>query len=99
MPLSANLEVYFFLFIIMLRETIQMLFQGPYASRSSRVRIIDIITEHLVTHEAGAPIEKCEQAGELLFSIVLSEDNVDTHPHQLYERRMGVGKSSIIGKR
>ncbi|MCK5570826.1 MAG: ABC transporter ATP-binding protein, partial [Spirochaetes bacterium] len=65
-----------------IRKSIQMLFQDPYSSLNSRLRIGDIITEPLVIHEIGTPKERLERAKELLETVGITADNVNKFPHQ-----------------
>jgi oligopeptide/dipeptide ABC transporter ATP-binding protein len=81
------------------RKSIQMLFQDPYSSLSSRLRIGDIITEPLVIHEVGTSKERLERAKELLLTVGLSEDNVNKYPHQFsggQRQRIGIARALSI---
>ncbi|KKK90680.1 hypothetical protein LCGC14_2720590, partial [marine sediment metagenome] len=64
------------------RKSIQMLFQDPFSSLNSRLRIKDIITEPLVIHEIGTPKERLERAKELLETVWITADNMNKFPHQ-----------------
>jgi oligopeptide/dipeptide ABC transporter ATP-binding protein len=81
------------------RKSIQMLFQDPYSSLSSRLRIGDIITEPLVIHEIGTPKERHERAKELLETVGITADNVNKFPHQFsggQRQRIGIARALSI---
>jgi oligopeptide/dipeptide ABC transporter ATP-binding protein len=64
------------------RKSIQMLFQDPYSSLSSRMRVGDIITEPLAIHDVGTQHDRVERAKDLLSTVGLSAEDVNKYPHQ-----------------
>ncbi len=81
------------------RKSIQMLFQDPYSSLSSRMRIGDIITEPLAIHEVGTQRERIERARDLLSTVGLSSDDVNKYPHQFsggQRQRIGIARALSI---
>jgi oligopeptide/dipeptide ABC transporter ATP-binding protein len=81
------------------RRHIQMLFQDPYSSLNSRLRVSDIIAEPLTIHHAGSKKERIDRAKELLEKVGLSSDDVNKYPHQFsggQRQRIGVARALSI---
>jgi oligopeptide/dipeptide ABC transporter ATP-binding protein len=81
------------------RRSIQMLFQDPYSSLSSRMRVGDIITEPLAIHEVGTQHDRVERAKDLLSTVGLSAEDVNKYPHQFsggQRQRIGIARALSI---
>ena len=81
------------------RRHFQMLFQDPYSSLSSRMRIGDIVTEPLAIHDIGSQQERIERAKELLSTVGLSAEDVNKYPHQFsggQRQRIGIARALSI---
>jgi oligopeptide/dipeptide ABC transporter ATP-binding protein len=81
------------------RKSIQMLFQDPYSSLSSRMRVGDIITEPLAIHDVGTQHDRVERAKDLLSTVGLSAEDVNKYPHQFsggQRQRIGIARALSI---
>jgi oligopeptide/dipeptide ABC transporter ATP-binding protein len=81
------------------RKSIQMLFQDPYSSLSSRMRVGDIVTEPLAIHDIGTQHERVERAKDLLSTVGLSAEDVNKYPHQFsggQRQRIGIARALSI---
>lgn len=81
------------------RRHFQMLFQDPYSSLNSRMKIGDIITEPLVIHNIGTPKQRLERAKDLLVKVGLSANDMNKYPHQFsggQRQRIGIARALSI---
>lgn len=81
------------------RRHFQMLFQDPYYSLNSRMKIGDIITEPLVIHNIGTPKQRLERAKDLLVKVGLSANDMNKYPHQFsggQRQRIGIARALSI---
>jgi len=64
------------------RKSVQAVFQDPFASLNPRMRVADIISEPLVTHEKLSRAEVRSRVIEILGLVGLPERSVDLFPHE-----------------
>lgn len=65
-----------------MRKRIGVVFQDPYASLDSRMRVADIVGEPLRIHGIGDAASRLAKAGELLTAVGLDPDMGARWPHQ-----------------
>ena len=66
-----------------IRREMQIVFQNPYSSLSPRLKIVDAISEPLLTHKIVQKSEVRARALELLEQVGLGEQHLDRFPHEL----------------
>ena len=66
-----------------IRREMQIVFQNPYSSLSPRLKIVDAISEPLLTHKIVQKSEVRVRALELLEQVGLGEQHLDRFPHEL----------------
>jgi oligopeptide transport system ATP-binding protein len=65
------------------RREMQIVFQNPLSSLSPRLKIVDAISEPLLTHRIVPKSEVRARALELLEQVGLGEQHLDRFPHEL----------------
>ena len=66
-----------------IRREMQIVFQNPYSSLSPRLKIVDAISEPLLTHKIVQKSEVRGRALQLLKQVGLGEQHLDRFPHEL----------------
>jgi oligopeptide/dipeptide ABC transporter ATP-binding protein len=66
-----------------IRREMQIVFQNPYSSLSPRLKIVDAISEPLLTHKIVQRNEVRARALQLLEQVGLGEQHLDRFPHEL----------------
>ncbi|HVO42022.1 MAG TPA: ABC transporter ATP-binding protein [Aggregatilineales bacterium] len=66
-----------------LRKEMQLVFQNPFTSLDPRMKVMDLVSEPLVTHLTLGPVQRHEYVARLLQEVGLSEDLRSRFPHQL----------------
>ncbi|MBK7452538.1 MAG: ATP-binding cassette domain-containing protein [Anaerolineales bacterium] len=66
-----------------IRREMQIVFQNPLSSLSPRLKIVDAISEPLLTHKIVQKSEVRARALELLEQVGLGEQHLDRFPHEL----------------
>jgi oligopeptide/dipeptide ABC transporter ATP-binding protein len=66
-----------------IRREMQIVFQNPLSSLSPRLKIVDAISEPLLTHRIVQKSEIRTRALELLEQVGLGEQHLDRFPHEL----------------
>ena len=64
------------------RQSVQAVFQDPFASLSPRMRVRDIIAEPMEVHGLHSKAQRRERVDELLSVVGLSASVRDLYPHQ-----------------
>jgi oligopeptide/dipeptide ABC transporter ATP-binding protein len=64
------------------RREMQIVFQDPYASLESRMRVGDIIAEGLDIHNVGTKNQRLERVEELLTVVGLAPEYASRYPHE-----------------
>lgn len=82
------------------RRQMQMIFQDPYASLNSRMRVGEIVAEPLCIHEPALNRQqRTEKAAEILCRVGLPEDAVKKYPHEFsggQRQRIGIARALIL---
>jgi len=66
-----------------IRREMQIVFQNPLSSLSPRLKIVDAISEPLLTHHIVQKNEVRARALQLLEQVGLGEQHLDRYPHEL----------------
>jgi oligopeptide/dipeptide ABC transporter ATP-binding protein len=66
-----------------LRKEMQLVFQNPFTSLNPRMKVLDLVSEPLVTHTTLPPAERYERVERLLQEVGLSAELLPRFPHQL----------------
>ena len=82
-----------------MRREMQFIFQDPYASLNPRMTIGEIISEPMVIHGIGTPVERIERVRELLDVVGLNPEHINRYPHEFsggQRQRVGIARSFIL---
>lgn len=78
------------------RQHFQMIFQDPYGSLNPRLSIFTAIEEVLLTHTTLNPVERRQEAENLLQLVGLEAAVLDRYPHQFsggQRQRIGIARA------
>ncbi len=83
-----------------MRKRMQIIFQDPYSSLNSRMKIRDIIGEALIAHNIGkAGSDRRERVSALLEEVGLSADQMSRYPHEFsggQRQRIGIARALAV---
>jgi len=83
-----------------LRRSMQFVFQDPYASLNSRMKVLDIVAEPLIVHGfAKRPRDVRDKVVSLVELVGLPADAVDLYPHAFsggQRQRIGIARALAI---
>ena len=82
-----------------LKRDIQMVFQDPYASLNSRMKIEEILEEGLVIHELGNKKGRQVKVRDMIKKVGLSVADLNKYPHQFsggQRQRIGIARALIV---
>ncbi len=82
-----------------IRRRFQMIFQDPYSSLNSKMKVADIVTEPMAIHGVGSKKDRIDAAKELLQKVGLSPDDITKYPHQFsggQRQRIGIARALIL---
>ena len=82
-----------------IRKRFQMIFQDPYSSLNSKMKVGDLVTEPMEIHGVGNRKERIDAAKELLQKVGLSAEDVTKYPHQFsggQRQRIGIARALIL---
>lgn len=82
-----------------LRKEMQIIFQDPYASLNPRMKVVDIIGEPLVTHNAVTGKAKEERVEELMELVGLRKAYASRYPHMFsggQRQRIGIARAIAL---
>jgi oligopeptide/dipeptide ABC transporter ATP-binding protein len=83
-----------------LRRTMQFVFQDPYSSLNSRMKVLDIVAEPLIVHGyARHPRDARDKVVSLIELVGLPADSVDRYPHAFsggQRQRIGIARALVI---
>ncbi|HLK42132.1 MAG TPA: dipeptide ABC transporter ATP-binding protein [Thermoleophilia bacterium] len=85
--------------LLRVRRELMMVFQDPYASLNSRLRVGSIIGEALVVHKQGTPAQIKSRVQELLEVVGLNPEHYNRFPHEFsggQRQRIGVARALAI---
>jgi len=81
------------------RRDLMMVFQDPYASLNSRLRVGSIVGEALQVHKQGTPAQIKSRVQELLEVVGLNPEHYNRFPHEFsggQRQRIGVARALAI---
>ena len=82
------------------RKEAQMIFQDPYASLDSRMKVRDIIAEGIDIHHLAATNEERNQmVDELLETVGLNREHANRYPHEFsggQRQRIGIARALAL---
>ena len=64
------------------RQTLQIIFQDPFASLDPRVRVGASVAEPLLVHKVATKEQAADQVGRLFELVGLEKSMLDNYPHQ-----------------
>ena len=80
-----------------MRKKMQIIFQDPYSSIDSRMTVLDIIAEFMITHKTYPTKQEClKQAAHLMDVVGLAKRLTNAYPHELdggRRQRVGVARA------
>ena len=82
------------------RKEAQMIFQDPYASLDSRMKVRDIIAEGIdIHHLASTKEERNKMVDELLETVGLNREHANRYPHEFsggQRQRIGIARALAL---
>ncbi len=82
------------------RREMQMIFQDPFASLNTRMRVGEIVAEPLAIHQPKlARAQREEQAANILRRVGLDESAMQRYPHEFsggQRQRIGIARALIL---
>ena len=82
------------------RKEAQMIFQDPYASLDSRMKVRDIIAEGIdIHHLASTKEERNQMVDELLETVRLNREHANRYPHEFsggQRQRIGIARALAL---
>ncbi|MFA1737641.1 ABC transporter ATP-binding protein [Lysinibacillus fusiformis] len=81
-----------------LRQTVQMIFQDPYASLNPRMKVKELVGEPLEIHTKLSKAEREKLVLEMLEVVGLSADHADRYAHEFsggQRQRLGIARALI----
>lgn len=85
------------------RKEAQMIFQDPYASLDSRMKVRDIIAEGIdIHHLASTKEERNQMVDELLETVGLNREHANRYPHEFsggQRQRIGIARALALNSK
>ncbi len=66
-----------------LRKQMQLVFQNPFTALNPRMKVLDLVSEPLVTHTKLSKAERKQRVTELLDEVGLDAGYLDRFPHEI----------------
>ena len=82
-----------------LRREMQVIFQDPYASLNSYMKVGEIIGEPLQVHGIAHGSEKEQRSEELLWLVGLNPSDIGKYPHEFsggQRQRIGIARALVL---
>lgn len=83
----------------LLRSSMQMIFQDPYASLNPRMTAGDIIGEPLAIHNLASGRDRTEKIAQLLHLVGLNHEQANRFPHEFsggQRQRIGIARALAV---
>ncbi|MDF2930572.1 MAG: oligopeptide/dipeptide transporter, ATPase subunit [Anaerospora sp.] len=83
----------------LLRSSMQMIFQDPYASLNPRMTAGDIIGEPLAIHNLASGRDRVEKIAQLLHLVGLNHEQANRFPHEFsggQRQRIGIARALAV---
>ncbi|MCP5151630.1 MAG: dipeptide ABC transporter ATP-binding protein [Ectothiorhodospiraceae bacterium] len=84
------------------RRHLQVVFQDPYSSLNSRMRVGDIVAEPLKNYGVGSAAERAERVAALFDRVGLRPEQVTRYPHEFsggQRQRLGIARALALQPR
>ena len=81
------------------KKQVQFIFQDPYACLNPRMKVVDIISEPLTTHQLATNRDKAVQVEELMSLVGLRKEYINRYPHQFsggQRQRIGIARALAL---
>lgn len=81
-----------------LRQTVQMIFQDPYASLNPRMKVKELVGEPLEIHTKLSKVEREKLVFEMLEVVGLNAEHADRYAHEFsggQRQRLGIARALI----
>ncbi len=85
--------------LLPVRQSIQMIFQNPFASLNPRMTVGTILEEPLIIHGKGDRNQRRRRVMDLLGQVGLRADHVDRYPHEFsggQRQRIGIARALAL---
>ncbi|MEQ8451880.1 MAG: dipeptide ABC transporter ATP-binding protein [Nitratireductor sp.] len=85
--------------LLPVRQSIQMIFQNPFASLNPRMTVGAILEEPLIIHQKGDRAKRRRRVAELLDQVGLRREHVDRYPHEFsggQRQRIGIARALAL---
>lgn len=82
-----------------LRQSMQMIFQDPFASLNPRMTVGDIVAEPLIIHRLARGSELIDRVDEILLKVGLKPEHRQRYPHAFsggQRQRIGIARALIM---
>ena len=81
------------------RKNLQMVFQDPFASLNTRMRVGEIVGEGLLIHQLGTASEQQQKVMAMLKRVGLTEADMQKYPHEFsggQRQRVGIARALVL---
>ncbi|HCY8007248.1 TPA: ABC transporter ATP-binding protein [Staphylococcus aureus] len=86
--------------LLKFNKKIQMIFQDPYASLNSRLKVMDIVAEGIdIHHLASDKRDRKKRVYDLLETVGLSKEHANRYPHEFsggQRQRIGIARALAV---
>lgn len=82
-----------------LRRWMQIVFQDPYGSLTSRMKILDLLTEPLDIHGIGTKSDRKERVASIMRKVGLKPEHMHRFPHEFsggQRQRISIARAIIL---
>jgi oligopeptide/dipeptide ABC transporter ATP-binding protein len=82
-----------------LRRWMQIVFQDPYGSLTSRMKILDLLTEPLAIHGIGTKSDRKDRVASIMSKVGLKPEHMQRFPHEFsggQRQRISIARAIIL---